>query len=281
MADRFTQYEEGLKLLLERLESDLPSYHEALVLESRLRESISETRRYGDSENSRVERSKIIDQLNRLARQTIEVDFNRLCQGCRAGLGAARLPSRLPPMVFKALAPTPNFCGRETELEKLSTVWDEGEASAIAITGAGGLGKSTLVRRFLDLRNWLNEDEPRRPEGIFVWSFDGEPNVDRFFSEACAYFQRAVSSPKGIPLSDKQANELLLVSTLKNSRGLNLIVLDGLERIQYADPEPEGFGGLPFPLMHLLKQIVDNACGNTRILITSRLPLVDLQNAHV
>lgn len=80
MADTFTQYESGLKGLLERLGRDHPCYAEALTLQARLLENTDQARQYGDTEARRAERSQIVNALNRLALKTIQVSFNELCE---------------------------------------------------------------------------------------------------------------------------------------------------------------------------------------------------------
>ncbi len=55
-------------------------YSEFLVFESRLQENIHSENLYGSSEQSRVDRAKIIDQLNRLAYKQCGISFNDLCK---------------------------------------------------------------------------------------------------------------------------------------------------------------------------------------------------------
>lgn len=80
MSDVLTTYETGLSLLLKRLGQEHPRYAEALVLQSRLLENLAQARRYGDTQTRRAERAEIIDQLNRLALQTLGTSFNDLAQ---------------------------------------------------------------------------------------------------------------------------------------------------------------------------------------------------------
>lgn len=79
-ADVFSAYERGLDALLERLGREHPRYPEALTLQLRMLENIAQTRRYGDTETRRADRSQIIDGLNHLAQSAgLEVTFNQLC----------------------------------------------------------------------------------------------------------------------------------------------------------------------------------------------------------
>jgi len=77
-ADLFEPYLIALDDLLERLGRDQASAADALVYQQRLQENIERTRRYGDNENRRSERSEIIEPLNRLCRDALGVDFNTL-----------------------------------------------------------------------------------------------------------------------------------------------------------------------------------------------------------
>ena len=77
-ADVFEPYLIALDALLERLGRDHASTADALVYQQRLQENIERTRRYGDNENRRSERSEIIEPLNRLCNEALGVDFNTL-----------------------------------------------------------------------------------------------------------------------------------------------------------------------------------------------------------
>lgn len=79
MADAYTPYETGLKHLLERIDSSHPRFTDLLVFQQRLSENITQTRRHGDTENRRAERSQVIDNLNQLAFTEVGFDFNALC----------------------------------------------------------------------------------------------------------------------------------------------------------------------------------------------------------
>lgn len=87
MTDVFAAYEHGLAELLKQLGKDHPLYIEVLTLQVRLRENLNGIREYGDDENGRASRARIIGSLNRLALDAVGVSFNDLCQdGDQAGL---------------------------------------------------------------------------------------------------------------------------------------------------------------------------------------------------
>lgn len=79
MTDEYAHYEVGLQKLLEQLGNGHPRYRDALVYQQRLTENIKATRRHGDTETRRADRSAISYQLNALAGETLNQSFNDLC----------------------------------------------------------------------------------------------------------------------------------------------------------------------------------------------------------
>ncbi|RLC77818.1 MAG: hypothetical protein DRJ03_26220 [Chloroflexi bacterium] len=73
-------YERGLEVLKAQLEQT-NRYNEFNVLEARLLENLSDERLYGPSQQSRSDRARIIDQLNRLALDVLGISFNDLSLG--------------------------------------------------------------------------------------------------------------------------------------------------------------------------------------------------------
>lgn len=78
MTDNLAPYETGLARLLEQMDREHPRYLEALTLQSRLRENVSEARGYGDTETLRSERMQIVEALNQLALEALGTSFNEL-----------------------------------------------------------------------------------------------------------------------------------------------------------------------------------------------------------
>jgi hypothetical protein len=75
VGDLYSVYEQGLEKLTGQVGPNL----ELLTYEQRLRENISQTRRYGDTPNRAAQRSEIIEQLNLFSLQMIGQSFNELC----------------------------------------------------------------------------------------------------------------------------------------------------------------------------------------------------------
>lgn len=76
--DPLTRYENGLRVLLERLGKSHPRYGEALVYDQRLRENIYEARTYGDTRERQAARAEVISRLNELTHVAAGVSFQEL-----------------------------------------------------------------------------------------------------------------------------------------------------------------------------------------------------------
>lgn len=78
--DSFSHYEAGLNNLQTSLGQSHTHYTDFLVYQQRLIENLVQSRRYGDTENRRSERSEILDRLNKLALISVKTSFNKLCE---------------------------------------------------------------------------------------------------------------------------------------------------------------------------------------------------------
>lgn len=123
------------------------------------------------------------------------------------------------------------FCGRENELKFLSECWDNKNVNVICIEAWGGVGKTALVSR------WRSEMIDARGNGaeiIFDWSFHSQGNInnrpvsaDLFFDEAFKWFGVEEGGDRIVEKGEKLA---LLV---RQKRAL--VILDGMEALQYSD----------------------------------------------
>ena len=77
--DTCAYYETGLHQLRNRVKQDHPRYSEFLVYQQRLTENIGHSRRYGDTEARKAERSEMIDHLNELSLSVLGMPFTDLC----------------------------------------------------------------------------------------------------------------------------------------------------------------------------------------------------------
>ncbi len=82
--DAFSRYERALAALRQQIPVDHPQAETFFALEIRLRENLDTTRRYGNTEQRRAERTEILVQLNHLTRDLLGVDFDAL-QGSALG----------------------------------------------------------------------------------------------------------------------------------------------------------------------------------------------------
>lgn len=79
--DIYSSYEAGLRRLLNRIERDHPRHSDALAYQHRLKENIAQSRRYGDTDTRRAERTEIIERLNELTLSVLDITFSELCGG--------------------------------------------------------------------------------------------------------------------------------------------------------------------------------------------------------
>jgi len=77
--DVYSSYEVGLRQLLDQMQQDHSRYREALSYQQRLVENIAKSRRYGDTDTRKAERSEIIDGLNEFALSVLGISFAQLC----------------------------------------------------------------------------------------------------------------------------------------------------------------------------------------------------------
>jgi tetratricopeptide (TPR) repeat protein len=124
--------------------------------------------------------------------------------------------------------------GRQKQLEMLNKAWESDDTHIISFVAWGGVGKSTLVNKWLEQ---MEADNYRGANRVFAWSFysqgTGErvTSADLFVAEALDWFgdpDPSAGSPwdKGARLAD-------LIRKNKT-----LLVLDGLEPLQsYYDYE--------------------------------------------
>ena len=124
--------------------------------------------------------------------------------------------------------------GRQRELELLDEAWESEEIHVVSLVAWGGVGKSTLVNKWLET---LDADNYRGAQRVYAWSFysqgTGErvTSADFFIAEALAWF--GDPDPKAGSPWDKGERLAGLIRQEKT-----LLVLDGMEPLQsYLDYE--------------------------------------------
>ena len=118
----------------------------------------------------------------------------------------------------------------------LDEAWDSGKTNVISFVAWGGVGKSTLINRWLE---FMKTENYRGATRVFGWSFysqgTGEKvaSADQFITEALEWFGDA-DSKAGSPWDKGQR----LADLVRQEK--TLLVLDGLEPLQEYDAFEKG-----------------------------------------
>jgi nucleoside phosphorylase/tetratricopeptide (TPR) repeat protein len=165
-----------------------------------------------------------------------------------------------------------NLLGREKELRLLDEAWAEtGRTHAVVLVAGGGVGKTALVKRWLER---VKADDWRGAERVYAWSFysqgtsdDRQASEDAFLDEALRWFE--VAYDPAASAADKGG---LLARAVARQR--TLLVLDGVEPLQHP-PGPQG-GRLRAPGVAALLNVLVSAGHPGLALLTTRERLTDL-----
>lgn len=177
-----------------------------------------------------------------------------------------------PRYVSDSRLPTLNkpIYGRERELEALDQAWRTRNTNILTLTAFGGVGKTSLVRHWL---NTMKSYGYRGAQRVFCWSFYRQGtsellnSADEFISEALLWFGDSTPN-KGSPWDKGER----LARHIQQQR--TLLVLDGLEPLQH--PQGPFEGKLKDPsLVALVRELAADNPG--LCLITSRQRIEDLE----
>ena len=166
---------------------------------------------------------------------------------------------------------SPDVFGRETELDILDKAWEDPKTKILSFIAWGGVGKSALINAWL---NKMDEQNYKGADLVYGWSFysqgtkeKGQASTDGFFYDAFKWFGYNGEIPKTQHEKGRKLSEII-------SEQKTLLILDGLEPLQY--PPGEMYGFLKDQTMTgLLKNLVRNL--NGLCIITSRCNVKDLQ----
>lgn len=204
--------------------------------------------------------------------------LDELAQASGVIAAAPAAGTAAPPMPSPAPAHAPPRCWvhetteddryveRAGVLERLDRWADDPEVRLIAVTGLGGLGKTSLIGHWLKRRGGAG----RRPNaGLFYWSFYADRDVRAFVARLLAFAtdDLKMSIAGG---SEPAQNALAILET-----AAVLLVLDGLEVLQER-PGAVGYGEF---LDDDLRVLLDGAARLRRqslVVLTSRFPFADL-----
>ncbi len=118
--------------------------------------------------------------------------------------------------------------GRQQEIMLLDNAWESDSTHVVSFVAYGGMGKSTLVNKWLERLRW---DNYRGAQKVFGWSFYSQgtneqvTSADAFIGEALRWFGDP-DPDEGSPW-DKGKRLARLIQRHKT-----LLVLDGLEPLQ-------------------------------------------------
>jgi hypothetical protein len=136
--------------LLNRIGRDHPRYLEALGYQQRLVENIRQTKRHGDTDTRRAERSEVIERLNELALSALHMRFGELCGLTTPIIGPEPTEHLIPEIKPRWLQ-----LGREREVQRLAAFLQQKAGNTLWIWGNEGCG----LREFLEITRILLQHE--------------------------------------------------------------------------------------------------------------------------
>jgi len=164
-----------------------------------------------------------------------------------------------------------HFLGRSAELQRLDDAWADEHVNVLSIVAWGGVGKTALVKHWLDAMRW---DDWRGAKRVFGWTFysqgtreDGMASAEPFFD--AVYRWLGEEMPKG-----SRDRGLRLAELLRERK--TLLYLDGVEPLQHP-PGSGQEGRLRDPgLQAFLKSWATT--GDGLCVVSTREELTDLQD---
>lgn len=169
---------------------------------------------------------------------------------------------------------TTELFGRESELIMLDEAWENPQTRIISLIAWGGVGKTSLVNKWLDKMSLVGF---RGAQRVFGYSFYSQGTSDARQVSAATFINAAfrwLDYQGEIPNSDHDKGVLLAQCIAKQKC---LLVLDGLEPMQHP-PGKANMGGLlkEQSLSAMLKNLAFTHSG--LVLITSRIRVKNLEN---
>jgi len=132
---------------------------------------------------------------------------------------------------------SPDLFGRDDELVKLDKAWDDTKTNIVTLVAFGGVGKTALTNKWLSK---MKEKDYKGAERVLRWSFYSQgaaevkqASADQFIAFALEWF----GDPDPNKSSPWDKGERLADLVRKHR---TLLILDGLEPLQYPPGEMEG-----------------------------------------
>lgn len=162
--------------------------------------------------------------------------------------------------------------GRESEIELLNSYWQREDVNVVQLIAFGGVGKSSLVNRWLtDLKQSDYKDAKR----VYAWSFYWQGESSELKSSGDLFIEHALEwcGDENPAMGTPWAKASRLAKLIRASK--TLLVLDGLEPLQLGPGARQGQIENP-AIACLVRELAEKNTG--LCLITSRLAVRDLEN---
>ncbi|MGD2087812.1 MAG: TIR domain-containing protein [Candidatus Aminicenantes bacterium] len=190
---------------------------------------------------------------------------------------ARTIPAKpgFPPVISISKLPTTgkDLFGRKKELEILNQAWSDPHTHIVTLVAWGGVGKTALVNHWL---NMIERQDYCGAQRVYGWSFYSQgaeegkqASADEFMQTTLAWFgDQDPTAGSGVEKGRRLAHLIRKAQTL--------LILDGMEPLQYPPGELHGFDGLlkDQGLKTLLKELAASHPG--LCVITTREPVTDL-----
>jgi tetratricopeptide (TPR) repeat protein len=141
---------------------------------------------------------------------------------------------------FKLPTTGPHLFGRDRELKALDKAWNDGEIDVVTLVAWGGVGKTALVNHWL---NTMRKENYKGARKVYAWSFYSQgaeegkqASADEFMQETLQWF-----GDNDPTLDSAVEKGRRLARLVKKQR--TLLILDGMEPLQYPPGEVHGFDG--------------------------------------
>ncbi|HEV7405572.1 MAG TPA: hypothetical protein VGO11_21685, partial [Chthoniobacteraceae bacterium] len=179
-------------------------------------------------------------------------------------------PAAPPILFFHPATHDALYSRRERELDWLDDCARDPSIRIATVTGVGGLGKTSLVGHWIDVRQgWQH----RAFRGVFFYSFYSDRDPEHFFAAFLKFVcerEKQPPPPKEKPLHHAAATAV--------KKWCYLVVLDGLEVLQHDESDPH-YGWINDGA---LSEFVARAGpeGPSLLVLTSRFPFPEVTREH-
>ncbi|NQE44798.1 hypothetical protein C5S31_02085 [ANME-1 cluster archaeon GoMg2] len=184
----------------------------------------------------------------------------------------SKLTFPFPPSLHNQTPPEPNFVGRKEMLETITGWYTNPEVRIGVLIGWGGVGKSAIVRKWYDTL----ESNNIKPDGIFWWGFHRNAYLEQFLNALLRYVSQGQIEPETIKITWEKTERIKEYI----HQGTYLIILDGLEQMQKSESGDEFGNMIHREFTELLHYLADVPEAGGLCLITTRYPLIDLDEWH-